>query len=172
MNREVLNICQEQSIKRLKEEGIVYRNYNKEFGARQKEANYFPNGYLDFLLFSKSEIFQYGLDRTSKAIPMGFNFVLMCSEKDPLTCHRSIMVAREFHRNGFTVKHILADGSISSQDEIEKRLVDMYYPNRNQISFLEPSLPWCKMVENSYQFHNQKIGYKLELIEGEDDFNE
>lgn len=162
----------EELQKRLKENGIVYRNYIKEFGARQKEIKYYPNGYLDFSLFTKSEAFQSGMDKISKAIPMGFSFVLMCSEKDPITCHRSIMIAREFHRNGFAVKHILSDGRISSQEEIERRLVDMYYPDRDQVSLFDSPLPWETMVKNSYEFQNKKIGYKLESIEGENDFNE
>ena len=37
---------------RLKNEGILYRNYAFEFGARQEDKSLYPNGYLDFEIFS------------------------------------------------------------------------------------------------------------------------
>ena len=32
----------------LRENGILYRNYAREFGARQEDPSLYPNGYLDF----------------------------------------------------------------------------------------------------------------------------
>ncbi len=154
-NKEALNQL-------LQHNKIIYRNYSSEFGARQSNMEYYPNGYLDFLLFSKSQVFQEGITKIIRSIPLGFNFVLMCSEKDPITCHRNIMVAREFYKKGIEIKNILSDGSYITQAEIEKKLVEYYYPNRNQLSFLEADLSWEEMVDNSYKFQNEKIGYHLE----------
>ena len=47
----------------LKEKGIVYRNYKREFGARQENINYFTDGYLDFEKFTKSDIFISGIKK-------------------------------------------------------------------------------------------------------------
>lgn len=153
----------------LKENAIAYRNYKAEFGARQIEQKYYPNGYLDFRLFAKSERFQEGMNRLINAMPMGYRFVLMCSEKDPISCHRAIMVAREFDDNNVSVNHIMADGNICTQKDIENRLVDLYFPNHNQISFFSPQLTWNEMVNESYIQQNIKIGYKLEQNEEEFD---
>ena len=35
----------------LKANGIYYRNYSEEFGARQENTDLYPNGYLDFEMF-------------------------------------------------------------------------------------------------------------------------
>jgi uncharacterized protein (DUF488 family) len=78
--------------KTLQNRGIIYRNYNREFGARQEDKMYYPNGYLDFSMFTRSRMFIEGMEKIIKAIPLGYKFVLMCSEKDPITCHRTIMV--------------------------------------------------------------------------------
>ena len=153
----------------LKENAIAYRNYKNEFGARQTERKYYPNGYLDFRLFAKSERFQEGMNRLIAAMPMGYRFVLMCSEKDPISCHRAIMVAREFNNNDISVNHIMADGSVCTQKDIENRLVDLYFPNRNQISLFAPQMTWDEMVNESYIQQNIKIGYKLEQSEEEFD---
>lgn len=141
---------------------IAYRNYKSEFGARQTEKQYYPNGYMDFSLFTRSEAFRSGLDRLCNACGLGYRFVLMCSEKDPVDCHRAIMVAREFYNIGYDIKHILPDGGIMTQAQIERRLVDMYYPDSDQLSLLDNALSWEEMVSNSYAFQNRKIGYRLD----------
>lgn len=146
----------------LKANNIIYRNYKNEFGARQNDRCYYPDGYLNFRLFAKSGAFQSGMNKIINAVPMGYTFTLMCSEKDPVTCHRTIMVAREFHKNNIEVKHILADGTTISQEEIEQRLVDMYFPDRNQMSFFGEAVPWDRMVDESYAFQNEKIGYRFD----------
>lgn len=147
---------------------ICYRNYYKEFGARQSNVRYYPNGYLDFSMYVKSTEFLAGMDRLIKAMPLGFTFVLMCSEKDPITCHRNIMVAKEFYHRGINVSNILSDGSTISQDKIEERLVDIYYPNRDQLSFFDEPLSWDEMVKNAYIMQNEKIGYRLRSEEDDE----
>lgn len=41
---------------------IFYRNYNREFGARQEDKMYYPNGYLDFFMFTRSRMFIEGIN--------------------------------------------------------------------------------------------------------------
>ena len=45
----------------LKEYQIHYQSYAAEFGARQEDRRYYPNGYLDFEQFSKSDPFLSGV---------------------------------------------------------------------------------------------------------------
>lgn len=147
--------------KELTKRGLAYRNYKKEFGARQLETKYYPRGYMDFSLFTKSDVFRSGLNKIVNASGMGYRFVLMCAEKEPVTCHRVIMVAREFHKEGFAVKNILSDGGYYTQEDIEKQLIDMYFPNRDQLSLFDEQLSWEEMVEKGYALQNEKIGYRL-----------
>ena len=48
---------------------------------------------------------------------------MMCAERDPLECHRTILVARELVRRGVDVTHILADGSVEKHSESIERLL-------------------------------------------------
>jgi hypothetical protein len=48
---------------------------------------------------------------------------LLCSEHDPLTCHRTILVGRALIAQGATMAHILRDGKIETQDAAETRLL-------------------------------------------------
>jgi len=47
----------------------------------------------------------------------------MCAEKDPLDCHRGILVARRLQERGVEVLHILADGTVEPHREMERRMV-------------------------------------------------
>ena len=140
---------------------IQYKNFSLEFGARQTEKAYFSRaGYLDFELFTESERFKQGYNKVADALARGHNIALMCAEKDPATCHRTIMISRIFHQNENAVTHILADGKTESQDDIEERLLNKYYPDRNQLTlFGEQSQE--ELIRSAYQKRNAEIGYRL-----------
>ncbi|HZK27108.1 MAG TPA: DUF488 domain-containing protein [Thermoclostridium sp.] len=147
----------------LKSNGIIYRSYSSHFGARQEDKKYHKNGYMDFSAYVKSESFKEGMRKVEVGIDLNYVFVLMCAEKDPSFCHRSIMVAREFHKNGYEVKNISSNGSYKTQEQIAQSLVQHYFPNRNQTSFLSNSLTYDEMVEKAYQLRNSEIGYRLDV---------
>ncbi|WP_180270849.1 DUF488 domain-containing protein [Sporanaerobium hydrogeniformans] len=146
----------------LKENKILYRHYPMEFGARQNDTRYYPNGYLDFDLFTKSEAFIQGQEKVEKGMELGYTFVLMCAEKDAIDCHRCIMVARKFYQVGYEVRNILDNGKYQSQKEIEKRLIEKYFPNRDQVSLLSPVYNDAELINQAYVKRNKEIGYKIE----------
>lgn len=148
----------------LNSSGIIYRNYKLEFGAHQEGLEYYTDGYLDFSKYTKSEPFLDGIRMVESGMKMNYTFVLMCAEKDPSTCHRNIMIGRKFHDLGYIVKNILSDGSYELQEDIEQRLVDKYFPNRNQISLFSKNLSWENMVNMSYKYINSEIGYRPDDI--------
>lgn len=151
--------------KKLQINQIIYRNYKDEFGARQEERRYFTNGYLDFSKYTKSKSFLEGIRKIEEGMKLNYTFALMCAEKDPSTCHRNIMVAKIFHDMGYVVKNILSDQSYELQEDIEKRLVEQYFPNRNQLSIFSETMTWDYMVEKSYEYRNDKIGYRFNELE-------
>lgn len=146
----------------LKANGILYRNYRSEFGAHQENLHYYTDGYLDFSKYQKSESFLNGVEKIEAGMKMNYSFAFMCAEKDPSTCHRNIMVAKKFHDLGYIIKNILSDGSIELQEDLERRLVDEYYPDRNQISLFSENLLWEDMVSRSYVYRNSEIGYRID----------
>jgi uncharacterized protein (DUF488 family) len=155
-----------ESIERvLKANDIHYRNYPEEFGARQTEKQFFSfDGYLDFDLFTKSVRFKRGVKKINMSLAKGYCIAFMCAEKDPATCHRSIMVSRAFYKSGNSVSHILDNGRIASQADVETALLDKYFPDRNQLSlFGEPSSD--QLIDLAYQKRNAEIGYRMGLEE-------
>ncbi|MCI8842655.1 MAG: DUF488 domain-containing protein [Oscillospiraceae bacterium] len=141
---------------RLHQEKIIYKNYAREFGARRDGLDEYTDGIVDFQKTAQSSEFRSGIDRVLKGMEMGYRFCLMCAEADPITCHRGILIAMEFARNGCEVIHILKNG-IETQKEFEVRLMDKYFPMGNQISFLENSVT----INDAYLLAGKEIGVKI-----------
>lgn len=49
---------------------------------------------------------------------------IMCAEKEPLNCHRTLLVARALAEENFPVLHILGDGNLRTQEEVEEDLLN------------------------------------------------
>lgn len=158
-----------ENIKRkLNQNGIYYIFMGEEFGARRKEKElYTIDGYLDFEKTVKSSNFLKGVERIKEGLKKNFNIAIMCTEKNPIDCHRNIMIAKYFFDIGYEVKNILENGEIVDQQEITRQLVDYYFPDRNQISFLpERNLDdYDELVKKAYRLRNKEIGYVLESEE-------
>lgn len=140
----------------LKTHKIFYRNYAAEFGARQENRAYFMDeGCLDFKKFTRGGEFLSGAEKLEKALSLGYNVALMCAEKDPINCHRNIMIARALSLQGLGINHILADGSLQTQAQMDERLLKFYHLN-------EASLFQSKdeLIDEAYTRKNIEIAYR------------
>ena len=149
----------------LNKNNISYIWMGKEFGARRDNRSlYSVHGYLDFEKVRKDPDFLLGVDRIKRGIIKGYKISLMCTEKDPIDCHRTILVAKGLEENDIEVNHVLQNGKLISQRKIEERLLDMYFKDRQQINFdmiLGNSLTEEEMIEEAYRKRNKDIGYEL-----------
>jgi uncharacterized protein (DUF488 family) len=48
---------------------------------------------------------------------------LMCAEKEPLDCHRTVLVSRRLAERGVAVEHLLADGATRPHSDVEEALL-------------------------------------------------
>ncbi len=101
--------------------GIRYVFLGKELGARRAEPECFVNGKVEYDLVASTPAFKQGLERLRTGIAQ-YRVAIMCAEKDPLECHRTILVAR--HAKKFAeIFHILADGTLETHALAEARLL-------------------------------------------------
>lgn len=114
-NRENLSID-------LKTAGIVYVFLGRELGARSEDRSCYVEGKVQYDLLSRTALFQEGLTRIAQGI-RSHRIALMCAEKDPLTCHRAILVCRHLAARGIEARHILEDGRLQSHDDALTRLL-------------------------------------------------
>jgi uncharacterized protein (DUF488 family) len=108
----------------LKEKTINYLDFSKEFGARRKENDAYTNNRVDFKKVIKLPDFMYGIERINAGIDKGYTIALLCTEKDPLDCHRFSLVSRALIDSlGIIVDHILFDGELLNQHDLEKKML-------------------------------------------------
>jgi uncharacterized protein (DUF488 family) len=121
----------------LRTRGIAYVFLGKELGARSENPACYINGKVQYHALADEPVFREGIARLRKGIE-SYRVALMCAEKDPLTCHRTILVCRELKTEGLQILHILADGSLETHEAAEKRLLrvtntvpDMFHNERD-----------------------------------------
>jgi uncharacterized protein (DUF488 family) len=137
--------------------GIQYRFLGKELGARSDNPQCYVNGKIQYDLLANTEQFRYGLKRVLVGIRQVFRIALMCAEKEPLECHRSILVARHLDLMGIEVNHIHRSGQLESHSAAMTRLVRMLFLMEDDM-FLTPE----ELVEKAYRRQGERIAYAMD----------
>lgn len=109
---------------KLNEAGIAYVYLGRELGARPEDPRFYHQGRVQFRALSQSQVFLTGLDRVIKGA-QNYRLALLCAEREPLECHRTLLVSRELVGLGVRVIHIHADGPLEEHSEAMSRLVKM-----------------------------------------------
>ena len=137
----------------LKQHGIRYVFVGQELGARPKDPACYEDGRIQYARLAGTDLFQRGLDRVIQEAG-NYRVALMCAEKDPIDCHRTILVGRELLRRGTDVAHILADGRLEPHDETIDRLL-------TRLGMAEPNLFFSRveLIEQAYAAQAARIAY-------------
>ncbi len=102
--------------------GIAYVFLGKELGARSDNPACYREGKVQYDRLAEEPIFAEGIRRVVQGMQR-YSIALVCAEKDPLDCHRALLVARKLFESGVPVSHIHADGTLESQQAMESRLL-------------------------------------------------
>jgi uncharacterized protein (DUF488 family) len=108
----------------LKLDGISYVFLGKELGGRPSNRNFYCDGIADYEKMAKAHAFSVGIKRVIEGAKK-FRVALMCSEHDPLDCHRCLLVGRALSEERVKLIHILGDGSLVFHEAIEEKLLDL-----------------------------------------------
>jgi uncharacterized protein (DUF488 family) len=104
---------------------IVYVPLGGELGGRgNSHSERDEHGRILYRSIAESAEFQEGLKRV-QAGSNRLRIALMCTERDPLNCHRGILVSRILAAHSIEVLHIHGDGRIESHRDAENRLLQM-----------------------------------------------
>ncbi len=104
--------------------GIRYVFLGNELGACSSDPSCYEQGRVRYALLTKSLPFQAGIERVLEGAKR-YRIALMCAEKDPLQCHRTLLVARALADRGTEVQHIHADGHLEPHADAMDRLLDL-----------------------------------------------
>lgn len=84
------------------------------------------SGITDYEMMAASNPLLAGIDRLLE-IAKRCRTVMMCSEHEPLTCHRCLLISRHLaHQQKVSVEHILRDGRIEPHGHTEDRLLALH----------------------------------------------
>lgn len=144
-----------ESIKQtLREHGIAYVFLGKELGARSNDPSCYVSGKVQYDRLAKTALFTSGLERVRDSMKTQ-TVALMCAEKDPLACHRTILVTRSLCAQGFPAQHILEDGSVESHEQALSRLLrQLKLPEADMFRSRE------EWIEEAYAIQGKRIAYE------------
>jgi uncharacterized protein (DUF488 family) len=108
----------------LRRVGISYVFLGKELGGRPTDRTFYCDGVADYEKMAKATGFSKGLGRIVEGAQK-YRIALMCSEQNPLDCHRCLLVGRALVERGVRLSHILSNGEIVSHSTIEDKLLDI-----------------------------------------------
>ncbi len=140
--------------KSLRDIGIKYVFLGEELGARSSDSSCYKDGQVQFGALANTELFKSGIERIRLGVERDYKMALMCAEKDPLDCHRTVLVARNLEREGFNITHILSDGSLETHNAATERLVKQFKLHQNDLFLSEQEL-----TEKAYKKQEEKIAY-------------
>ena len=81
-----------------------------------------PEGGAGYDALAERPAFKDALDRLIERAE-GTTLCLMCAEKEPLDCHRTVLVSRRLAERGVSIDHLLADGGTRLHRDVEDALL-------------------------------------------------
>jgi uncharacterized protein (DUF488 family) len=133
---------------------IAYMFLGRELGGRPESPALYTDGVADYEKMATSPEFRLGLERLIDAAARR-SVAAMCSEADPLDCHRCLLVGRALAGQGADVRHILASGDVVTHAEVEDRLLSL----ENLAEDLLASSREERLAE-AYRARSRKAGYR------------
>ena len=138
--------------------GIDYIFLGAELGARSPDRNcYDAEGRVVYARLAETEAFKAGLDKLI-AEAANRRVAVMCAEKDPLSCHRTILVTPRLIARGLTVLHILGDGAIEPHSPAtEDRLISEMFKREQPDLFRSRD----EILAEAFQRREAAVAYRM-----------
>jgi uncharacterized protein (DUF488 family) len=133
--------------------GIRYVFLGEELGARSRDPSCYEDGRVSYARLAASDSFQEGLKRIRTGMTE-HNIVMMCAEKDPLECHRTILVSRHLVAQNIDIAHILASGQVEPHTQALARLSrQLHVPETDMFRTKQ------QLLDEAYDTQGRRIAY-------------
>ncbi|MCY6494188.1 DUF488 domain-containing protein [Leptolyngbya sp. GGD] len=146
--------------------GIQYVFLGQQLGARASDPNCYTAGKAVYEKIAATTEFSQGIQRVVQGSHR-YTIALMCAEKDPLTCHRAILVCQHLRQFDLDIAHIHKDGELETHTQLEERLLARHgfatSPSQQLSLFADASLTSSVSREESlieaYRRQGDEIAY-------------
>jgi len=135
---------------------IEYVFLGDNIGARIKAPECYKNGQVDYELMSKHPLFQEGIARLLKGME-NFSIALMCAERDPINCHRTILICKHLKKYQIQINHIIDANTFENHTETEFRLLKLFHLENPDLFMNE-----AQRLTEAYSRQEEKIAYVAE----------
>jgi uncharacterized protein (DUF488 family) len=155
----------------LKLEGIFYVPMGDNLGARYSDKELlFEDGKVDFSKVVVTAKFKDGICRVETGVKKGHRIALMCSEKNPIECHRFSLISDYLYKKGYDIRH-LVENNVFEHRLLHDNLLK-YFKEYHKITTDLKKIVNCRFVQGSlfeiesidektlYLKLNQLIGYE------------
>lgn len=128
----------------------------EKLGGRIKIQSCYVNGRIDYSKVEKTSLFQDGISNLLETINTGPT-AIMCSEKDPLNCHRYLLISKHLKHADVEIRHILHSGQIEHNLDTENRLFKV--TRTENVDLFEDS---SALLEKAYRTQADKVSFVAE----------
>lgn len=139
----------------LKQNNKFYVFLGNELGGRPDSPHCYTNGRADYRIISSMPYFKHGLERLRSGINKNYSLALMCSEKDPIACHRTILICKQLRSDDIPILHIIGKDIVEHHSDLEQRLINElkirpnFFYNNDSVS----------LIERAYEAQARRIAY-------------
>ena len=145
----------ESLAKSLNDSGIEYVFVGDAIGGRSANEDDYENGRVVYARLKRNDYFENGIQRVILGSEK-YKLALMCSEKEPIDCHRTLLVGQTLFEQGIAVTHIHGDGSLEKHEDSIQRLLKIFKLD-------EPDLfrSNSEIIEEALLRQEQKVAFTL-----------
>ena len=146
---------QEALKKSLSDKSIGYLFLGDQIGGRSNNPDDYLDGQVLYKSLANKEAFKSGIERLKEG-SVKYRIALMCSEKEPLDCHRTLLISEVLTSNDIVVGHIHADGTVESHSESLVRLLALH-----NLSSPDLFSDDTDRVQEALTLQEKKIAYQI-----------
>ena len=139
----------------LKSHNIEYVFLGEELGARPKDPSCYVDRKALYQKIAQSTFFKKGLERIRLGMQKDYVLALMCAERDPMACHRSILICRNLRDWLIDIRHIIDHDTTETQADLEKRLIEQLKLPPDLFKNTDSKT----LVERAYEIQADRIAY-------------
>jgi uncharacterized protein (DUF488 family) len=141
----------------LAEANIAYVFLGDQCGARPVDRSCYVDDRVDYDRLANHSEFRKGVRRLREGMKQ-HRIALMCAEKDPISCHRMVLISRCFSQAAdVEVIHILEDSLCEQNSDAEQRLLKLFDLDEEELPGLGRSRE--QRVVEAYQRQAELIAY-------------
>ena len=144
----------------LKQEGIEYVYLGDQLGGRTNDLSCYERGRIRYDRLARKQEFEAGLLRVINGAK-NYRIALMCAEKEPLSCHRTLLVGHKLAARGIQIKHILSDGSLEPHESAMNRLLARFDLLTDDGLFVR-RMDRDELIAEAIAYQTERVGHMIE----------